>query len=803
MKKNTKKLGSWLLIAAMLVGSILVNGNQIQAATKPSLNKKTINLLVNKKYTLKVNNKISGSTYNWKSSNKKIATVTNAGVVQGKAKGNTTITCTISAKKKNYKLECKVTVIKPSTKVSISNKTEMMNVGESYALKSSLAPKSTNDIVSWCTSDKAIAQVDSKGTIKAKKSGVAIITAKTESGKTDTCRILVADKKMVVDNENDLVLALANAKVTNLTLATQAEINVTIPEGNHENITFTVDAPKGEVINNAVFKEVIIKNIAPSTWVENAMNNDITVTAPNARVVVSENAVVNSIKSETTGNVNVEANGKVNSVVVNRTSTLNLSGKTTEIYVVINAEDSKLSSSVKMMITLNASANVELTAGAEGTSVNKGNDTVKININNETGATIIIKKADGTIEKIEVPKDDTETNIIIPSTPSEPAKNDPSENKPSDSDDGKKDDEDKGNEEEDKTEVEVRFVIKANSEDGYENTWSKSITKNKGDMLTNADLLSSEEINKVLGDGCEFLYWFGLSYYEDKTTGYVNSDYFKLDPNENLGYKLSGRVTLIAVYKGNTTYKACIFLSGILEDTNVSMINTLDNTLIIPNGEGRYDLLPGDYKIVAENCEDYCLSITYEDANLERGWTCYLRQRGTVGVTVRADSIVEKFYVASGSTLSLDKLPDVKIEGSELLYWNVEREATREKIGQYGGTQGEKVTEITITEDTVIYAIYDPVPADAYVRVKVPKCEYYNESSKEYDNEIYMTDSDGNRIMPTTIYADEDIYDLKLGEYYLNYKDKRVKYTVDNIEIARQITSVQFLYQELGVKTID
>lgn len=785
MKKNAKKLWSLFLIAAMLVGTIFINGNQIQAASKLSLNKKSINLLVNKKYTLKVNNKISNATYKWKSGNKKVATISNTGVVQGKSKGETTITCTINSKKKNYKLTCKVTVIKPSTKVTISNKIKMMNVGESYTLKSSLSPKSTNDTVTWSTSDNTIAQANSKGIIKAKKSGVVTITAKAKSGKVDTCRILVADKTMVVDNESDFILALTNANVTNLTLATKDDIKVVIPEGNYENVTCTVDAPKGEVTNNGIFKEVIIKNIAPSTWVENAKNNNITVSASNARVVVSENAVVNSIKSESTGSVNIEANGQVNSVVVNRTSSLNISGKSTEIFVVINAEDSKLSSSIKMNITLNASATIELIVGAEGTSINKGSDNVTVNINNETSTSIIIKRADGTVEKVEVPKGDTSTNIIIPSTPTDNGNsNAPNENS---------------------NEIEIKFIVKPNSEVKNQNVWSKTIKKKKGDNLTVADLPSNTEINEVLGDGCELLYWFGSSTYEDKVTGYYNTDWLSFYPEkENQTYELNGTVTLLAIYKGNTTYKSGVELVGIVKDSKVNMINTLDNTLIMPDDKERYNLLPGNYKIEAENCEDYYFSITEEDANMERGHSYWLNQKDTFYVSVRANSVSEVQYVASGSAIFVDKLPDVKVDGSELLYWYVEREGTREEIGRFGGTEGADVSEIVITGPTLIYAVYDPVPIDSYVQFIVLRGENYPDgSTKPYESELYLTDSEGNRIKPDMINNEADIYNLKLGEYYLNYEDKQAKYVVDNIEIAKQVTGAYFLYQQLGVKVSD
>ena len=86
------------------------NGKKV-AVKSIKLNKKKLNLKVGKKYTLKVTFKpaaASNTKLKWKSSNKKIASVSKSGVVKAKKKGTCIITVTTSDGKKS--VTCKVKV---------------------------------------------------------------------------------------------------------------------------------------------------------------------------------------------------------------------------------------------------------------------------------------------------------------------------------------------------------------------------------------------------------------------------------------------------------------------------------------------------------------------------------------------------------------------------------------------------------------------------------------------------------------------------------------------------------------------
>ncbi len=110
-----KKIVSIVLILALAVTMMPVNAN---AAVKLNTTKKTIE--VGQSVTLKVTGTTQKVT--WKSSNKKVATVTQKGKVTGKQEGK----ATISAKVGKKTLKCKITVkakegMRPEFKESMDN----------------------------------------------------------------------------------------------------------------------------------------------------------------------------------------------------------------------------------------------------------------------------------------------------------------------------------------------------------------------------------------------------------------------------------------------------------------------------------------------------------------------------------------------------------------------------------------------------------------------------------------------------------------------------------------------------------
>lgn len=113
---KTKKIISQgitaLLSLSLVVASAMLPASQASAAKKIKLNKTKLTLKVGATYTLKLKN--NKAKIKWRSSKKKIATVSAKGKVKAKKSGTTVITAT--AKGKKYK--CKVTVKKAGNKTT-------------------------------------------------------------------------------------------------------------------------------------------------------------------------------------------------------------------------------------------------------------------------------------------------------------------------------------------------------------------------------------------------------------------------------------------------------------------------------------------------------------------------------------------------------------------------------------------------------------------------------------------------------------------------------------------------------------
>lgn len=123
------------------------------------------------KTTTKINVVKDGVTGNatFRSSNKKVATVSANGTVKAKKAGKVNITVQVG----NYKQVVKITVKKPTMKLTKSS--AKLKKGKKVTIKVKAAPVSK---VTFKSSNKKVATVSSKGVVKAKKKGTATITVK-------------------------------------------------------------------------------------------------------------------------------------------------------------------------------------------------------------------------------------------------------------------------------------------------------------------------------------------------------------------------------------------------------------------------------------------------------------------------------------------------------------------------------------------------------------------------------------------------------------------------------------------------
>ena len=149
---------------------------------KPGITAKVSQVYVGKKATIKVTKtKVTGKV-TFKSSNKKVATVNSKGVITGKKAGKAVITVKVG----KYTKKLTVKVKKPSFKLVKSS--VKLKKGKKTTIRVKAAPVSK---VTYKTSNKKVATVNSKGVVTAKKKGKVTITVK--SGKK-TVKIKVTVK---------------------------------------------------------------------------------------------------------------------------------------------------------------------------------------------------------------------------------------------------------------------------------------------------------------------------------------------------------------------------------------------------------------------------------------------------------------------------------------------------------------------------------------------------------------------------------------------------------------------------------
>jgi len=131
----------------------------------------------------------------WKSSNPKVATVTDNGLVTMKAAGTASIICT-SVDSPDVQAFCNVTVLKAVSGVSLDIDSKEMYVGENYRLTYLVYPSdASTPNVTWTSTNTAVVQVDGTGMLTAKGVGQAEIIIKTLDGSyMDLCTIVVKQK---------------------------------------------------------------------------------------------------------------------------------------------------------------------------------------------------------------------------------------------------------------------------------------------------------------------------------------------------------------------------------------------------------------------------------------------------------------------------------------------------------------------------------------------------------------------------------------------------------------------------------
>ena len=164
------------------------------SATNVSLNKKELTLKKGETATLvaSITPENFTDTISWRSTDTKVATVTDAGLVKGVAVGTAKIKVTVGS----TSALCTVNVIQPVTSISLNRTSLTMDALNTYQLTATAYPTTAvSRDIAWSSSDSSIASVDEKGLVTAHKKGTATIkaTAKDGSNISNSCKVTVSN----------------------------------------------------------------------------------------------------------------------------------------------------------------------------------------------------------------------------------------------------------------------------------------------------------------------------------------------------------------------------------------------------------------------------------------------------------------------------------------------------------------------------------------------------------------------------------------------------------------------------------
>lgn len=233
-RKICKQTFAWVL-ALMMIFSVFP-ATQVNAATKPKLSKTKITMTVGQSKKLKVKgiSKKRAKRIKWKSSKKKVVTVTKTGKLKARKAGKAVITAKVGKKK----LKCKVVVKRKRKKArkkkeSNSSSKKMWLSKTSVTLQAGsgvdLVLHNAKNVVKWSSSNNKVAWADratssskNLGTIQAVSKGTAVITAKVD-GKTFKCHVKVIADDYHASEATEAKIKQA-LKIVNNSMSTQEKV---------------------------------------------------------------------------------------------------------------------------------------------------------------------------------------------------------------------------------------------------------------------------------------------------------------------------------------------------------------------------------------------------------------------------------------------------------------------------------------------------------------------------------------------------------------------------------------------------
>lgn len=138
---------------------------------------------------------------NYISSNKKVASVSSSGKIIAKKKGVSYITAVFkNGNTASMKLKVQKQTVK-TKKIKVSKIERKLNVGDKLKIKTAITPITSAEKITFKSSNPVVMTVSSKGVIKAKSKGVAVITIR--SGKATKKLKFIINEVEKADESNE------------------------------------------------------------------------------------------------------------------------------------------------------------------------------------------------------------------------------------------------------------------------------------------------------------------------------------------------------------------------------------------------------------------------------------------------------------------------------------------------------------------------------------------------------------------------------------------------------------------------
>ena len=225
------------------------------------------------------------SVVTFSTSDDKILTVSDTGLVRGVNYGTATITATADSGKST---SIEITVLKTATKLELDKSSLSLEQGQSDTLSVTMTPSDAADKLNWSSSNSEVATVDENGKITAVGVGTAVITVTAEySSVSASCTVEVIKKATITASagEHGKILPLGDAS---------------FPIG--ENATFNIIPDYGYVIKDVTVNGASVGAVESYTFSNISDNATIhaefaavNVSYGNGDVVISSEAALNNL----------------------------------------------------------------------------------------------------------------------------------------------------------------------------------------------------------------------------------------------------------------------------------------------------------------------------------------------------------------------------------------------------------------------------------------------------------------------------------------------------------------------------